>query len=60
MTMMEAMRRMEAGEDPDKIDEELGDAMDADDPFASESGSITQKIRRMLDKPNVDPELYDL
>ncbi len=59
-TMMEAIRRMESGEDPDKIDEELGDAMDADDPFAQESGSISQRIRRFLDRPNVDPELYDL
>ncbi len=26
--MLEAIKRMEAGEDPDKIDEEMGDALD--------------------------------
>ncbi len=57
--MVEAMRRMESGEDPDKIDEELGDALDADDPFNDESSKLKKRIRRMLDRPKVDPELYD-
>ena len=34
--MEEAMRRMESGEDPDKIEEELGDALDQEDPFGGE------------------------
>ena len=36
--MEEAMRRMEAGEDPDKIEEELGDALEQEDPFGGGSG----------------------
>jgi hypothetical protein len=59
--MMEAMRRMEAGEDPDKIDEEMGDALDADgDPFVKGNEKPIHRLRRMLEAPNVDPELYEL
>lgn len=57
--MLEAMRRMEAGEDPDKIDEEMGDQLDAEDPFAGEGQGIKGRLRRMLEGPNVDPNLYD-
>jgi len=58
--MLEAMRRMEAGEDPDKIDEEMGDALDGEgDPFAPDAGK-SKRIARFFEAPNVDPELYDL
>ncbi len=58
--MLEAMKRMEAGEDPDKIDEEMGDALDGDgDPFA-QSQKAGKKFSRFFEAPNVDPELYDL
>jgi putative FmdB family regulatory protein len=59
-SMLEAMVRMEAGEDPDKIDEDLGEAIDIDESGASGVNKLTEKIRRMLDRPKVDPELYDL
>ena len=58
--MLEAMKRMEAGEDPDKIDEEMGDALDGDgDPFAAPEGK-GKKLSRFFEAPNVDSELYDL
>lgn len=58
--MLEAIKRMEAGEDPDKIDAEMGDALDADgDPFAQATGK-GKKFSRFFEPPNVDPELYDL
>jgi len=58
--MLEAMKRMEAGEDPDKIDEEMGDALDGDgDPFAPPE-SKAKRLSRFFEAPNVDPELYDL
>ena len=58
--MLEAIKRMEAGEDPDKIDEEMGDALDGDgDPFAAQE-SRGKKLSRFFEAPNVDPELYDL
>jgi len=58
--MLEAIKRMESGEDPDKIDEEMGDALDGDgDPFSPASGK-GKKLSRFFEAPNVDPELYDL
>lgn len=58
--MLEAMRRMEAGEDPDQIDEELGDDLDGEgDPFAGPA-SKKKKWKRIFDAPDVDPELYEL
>lgn len=63
--MEEAIRRMEAGEDPDKVEEELGDVLDAEDPFgASPGGGSEGRLkgmkRRLTEAPNVDPEVYDM
>jgi putative FmdB family regulatory protein len=57
--MLEAMRRMESGEDPDRIDEEMGDVLDGDgDPFAA--GVKPSKWKRFFEAPNIDSELYEL
>jgi putative FmdB family regulatory protein len=55
--MEEALSRMERGEDPDKIEAELGDLLEGEDPFTldSESGSSGK-----AKKPKVDETLYDL
>ena len=39
--MEEAIRRMEGGEDPDKIEEELGDVLEGEDgsPFSGAEGT---------------------
>lgn len=60
--MLEAMKRMEAGEDPDAIDEDLGSAIDEQpDPFSpASSTSKRSSLRRILQAPNIDPELYEL
>jgi len=59
--MQEAMKRMEAGADPDQIEEDLGDALDAEgDPFIVSGERPSQRLRRLFETPNVDPELYDL
>lgn len=58
--MEEAIRRMEAGEDPDKVEEELGDVLDGEDPFASGEGKLKGIARRLTEAPNVDPETYDM
>jgi hypothetical protein len=59
----------EPGEDPDAIDEELGPAIDEQpDPFTSAGSAPTSKstaskrlaVRRLLQAPKVDPELYEL
>ena len=71
--MEEAMRRMEAGEDPDKIEEELGDVLEQEDPFGGGQGEEggegaegknrgggLRGISRKLRPPKVDETLYDL
>ena len=63
--MDEALKRMEAGEDPEKVEAEMGDAFE-EDPFgAGETGPREPKerlagLRRRLLPPSVDPELYEM
>lgn len=55
--MEEALNRLEKGEDPEKIEEEMGDLMDEEEPFIIEGkGSAGARKSR----PNVDETLYDL
>jgi putative FmdB family regulatory protein len=58
--MEEALRRMEAGEDPDRIDEEMGDLLDDDQISFGESGSKLQRLTRRLRPPRKDDQLYDM
>lgn len=58
--MEEAIRRMEAGEDPDKVEEELGDVLESDAPFISGEGKLRGLRRRLSEAPNIDPEVYDM
>lgn len=55
--MEEALGRMEAGEDPDKIEAEMGDLLEGEEPFIL-NRRMTGKIKRP--KPKVDEKLYDL
>jgi putative FmdB family regulatory protein len=55
--MEEALSRMERGEDPDKIEEEMGDLLEGEEPFIMEAKS---KAGRPKHKPKVDETLYDL
>ncbi len=60
--MEEAMRRLEAGEDPDQLDGEMGDLLDDDEPFVGGAGSrrTVSSLARKLRPPAVDETLYDL
>lgn len=59
--MEEAIRRMEAGEDPDKIEEEMGDILEEEDPFSEEIAKKGfGKLRRKYLPPAVDDTLYEL
>lgn len=55
--MEEALSRMEAGEDPEQIEAEMGDLLEGEDPF-----SFKEKTRNLLKQrpPKVDEELYYL
>ncbi len=55
--MEEALSRMEKGEDPDQIEQEMGDLLENEDPF------ILNAMRKTAGKkpePKIDDKLYDL
>ena len=60
--MEEALNRMEAGEDPEKIEAEMGDLIDGEDPFVlpgkKGKGEAKQANRRAA--PSRDKSLYDM
>ena len=56
--MEEALSRMEAGEDPDQIEQEMGDLLDSDDAFSLDI--IKKKIGHRPQAPLHDETLYEL
>lgn len=56
----EAIRRMEAGEDPESVEAELGSALDEDPLLGTASQEEKGQARRRLLPPRRDPELYEL
>lgn len=56
--MSEALKRFEAGDDPETIEAEMGDVLEAEDPFAGQGPPLRRLGRRS--RPAVDPELYEL
>jgi len=54
--MQEALRRMEAGEDPDSIEADIGDVLENEDPFAPDSSGT----RHRRTTPLRDETLYEL
>lgn len=54
--MKEALERMEAGEDPEKVEEEMGDILDEEPFVLSEKGPSRKKSRA----PFKDDTLYEL
>lgn len=57
--MQEALERMEAGEDPDAIEAEMGDLLEAEEPFAL-AGKKAAAGGRRRPAPTRDETLYDL
>ncbi len=57
--MEEMIRRIEAGEDADTVEEELGDALLDEDPFSGDPGSALRSLQRRHLPPKTDPTLYD-
>jgi putative FmdB family regulatory protein len=55
--MEEALSRLERGEDPEKIEEEMGDIFENEEPFSLD-GKGKRGTRRA--RPEVDERLYDL
>lgn len=57
--MREALRRMEQGEDPDRIESEMGDLLEGEDPFILPEGRGKGGYTRKA-LPLKDETLYDL
>jgi putative FmdB family regulatory protein len=57
--MQEALQRMEAGEDPDQIEAEMGDRLEEDEPFVL-PGKKGRRGRALNLAPQKDDTLYDL
>lgn len=59
--MEEMIRRMEAGEDPEQIEAELGDVLEEEDPLAggNTKKSLQDVVRRSV-RPQIDRTLYEL
>jgi putative FmdB family regulatory protein len=55
--MEEALARMESGEDPEKIEAEMGDSISEDELFIMAKKAAAGKKEK---KPKVDEKLYDL
>ncbi|MEM9160769.1 MAG: cytochrome C [Verrucomicrobiota bacterium] len=68
--MEEMVKRLEAGEDPEKLEEEYGDVMGDEDGMGDELGeggdegnstaAKIRKLRRKMMGPRKDPNLYDM
>ena len=56
--MEEAIARMERGEDPEQIEQEMGDLLGDEDDFSFEA--IKKKALARAAKPSYDEKLYDL
>lgn len=53
----EAIRRLEGGEDPEKIEEEMGGLLDGENPFSCER---VKGLKRRLAAPERDETLYEM
>lgn len=58
-TMEEAVSRMEKGEDPDAIEQEMGDRLEGDDLF-SFAGMKKKVLSTEKQPPSHDEKLYEL
>jgi putative FmdB family regulatory protein len=56
--MKEALKRLEAGEDPDAIEADLGDRIEAEEPFLAPGGKGKGGTRRP--PPRRDAKLYEM
>ena len=58
--MQSALQRMEAGEDPEKIEEEMGDVMDGEEPFLLPGKGKGVRSGRGRPAPRRDATLYEM
>lgn len=56
--MEEALSRMERGEDPEKIEAEMGDLLEGEEPFLLDAAKNAKRAKTR--QPRVDETLYEL
>ena len=57
--MQEALSRMEAGEDPEEVEAEMGDALESEEPFIMPGKKGVKNLAKKL-PPKRDETLYEL
>lgn len=57
--MQEALNRMEAGEDPEQVEAEMGDALESEEPFIMPGKKGIKNLKKQL-PPKKDETLYEL
>ena len=59
--MEQMIRRLESGEDPEKLEEEFGEAFDSMDlPDAAPDGEGSVAMKTRTRRPHRDPKLYEM
>lgn len=58
--MEEAISRMEAGEDAEQIEADMGDMLEEEEPFSMKPRRLLNDLRRQYLPPKVDDTLYEL
>ena len=58
--MEEALRRMEAGEDPERIETEMGDVLENEESLLAGGRPSVQALHRRFLPPEVDETFYEL
>lgn len=58
--MEEAISRMEAGEDAEQIEADMGDLLEEEEPFATKPRKLLNDLRRQYLPPRVDDTLYEM
>jgi hypothetical protein len=58
--MEEAISRMEAGEDAEQIEADMGDMLEEEEPFAMKPRKLLNDLQRKYLPPKVDETLYEL
>lgn len=58
--MEEAISRMEAGEDAEQIEADMGDLLEEEEPFATKPRKLLSDLRRKYLPPRIDETLYEM
>jgi len=58
--MEEALNRLERGEDPEAIEEEMGELLENEEPFFLDNRAKKRKVKAQKTPPRVDDTLYEL